>query len=84
MQSYFRNTIITENRCVTDVFNFSLETNTTIINTKVTYNLIDKISIFYGSITAAQNDTESIKSPELFVKVITDKGCSRITIFFIE
>ena len=84
MQSYFRNTIITENRCVTDVFNFSLETNTTIINTKVTYDLIDKISIFYESITAAHNDTESIKSPELFVKVIIDKGCSRITNFFIE
>ena len=172
VQSYFRNRIVTENKCISDVFDFNLDSYTTItsaswdfgdgntasgltanhqysspgkyivtamvtmngevtpfykeitvyplptvipneelvqcdanndgidyfdlndINTKVVSNTIGKKFIFYKNITNAQNDVDRIPNPELyqnetnpqelFVKVISDKGCSSITNFFIE
>lgn len=172
IQSYFRNRIVTENKCITDTFDFSLDAYNTItsatwdfgdgntssglstnhkyaipgkyfvtskvtingtatpfykevivyplpkvianqellqcdvnndgidyfdlndINNKVVTNTSKKEFVFYKSVLDAKNDENKISNPksflnesnpqELFVKVISDKGCYNITNFFIE
>ncbi|WP_282073854.1 T9SS type B sorting domain-containing protein [Polaribacter atrinae] len=172
IQSYFRNRIITENKCITDVFNFSLDSYNTItaakwdfgdgnsgtgltadhqyttsgnfivtclvtiegkeipfykeitvyplpkltsdqkliqcdgdnngidlfdltdIGPKIVEDSFNKAYLFYKSSNDAERDENRIPNPktfenestsqELFVKVITEKGCGSITNFFIE
>ena len=172
IQSYFRNRIITENKCVSDVFDFNLDAYKTItaakwdfgdgntatglntnhqyttagtyivtslvtmnnidvpfykevivfplpevipdqeliqcdtnndgvdffdlydISSKVVIETLDKTFIFYRSYLDAENDENRINNPELFqnesirqelfVSVISEKGCRNITNFFIE
>ncbi|ARV14468.1 T9SS type B sorting domain-containing protein [Polaribacter sp. SA4-12] len=172
IQSYFRNRIITENKCVSEVFDFNLDAYKTItaakwdfgdgntatslntnhkyttagtyivtslvtmdsvevpfykevivyplpevipnqeliqcdtnndgvdffdlydISSKVVIETLDKNFIFYKSYLEAENDENRINNPELFqnesirqelfVSVISEKGCRNITNFFIE
>ncbi|MDO6601033.1 T9SS type B sorting domain-containing protein [Tenacibaculum sp. 1_MG-2023] len=172
IQSYFRNRIITENKCVTDTFNFSLDAYTPIteakwdfgdgatsndfnpthqyssagdfivtclvtingkeipfykkvtvyplpvvvpnqelvqcdidnngidyfdlfdIGSKVVRGFNNQDFIFYRNLLDAENDENRIPNPEafenetnpqeLFVRVLSEKGCASITNFFIE
>lgn len=172
IQSYFRNRIITENKCVSDIFDFNLDAYRTIsnakwdfgdgnydtglfsthkyskagsyivtckvtidgveipfykevtvfplpevfpnqeliqcdtnndgidyfdlndINDKVVNDINEKTFVFFRNKIDAEKNENSIKNPEvfqnesvrqeLFVKVISDKGCGNITNFFIE
>lgn len=172
IQSYFRNRIVTKNECITDTFNFSLDSYNTISNAqwdfgdgnsasglssdhqyasegnylvtctvtingtdipfykevtvyplpvltpdqkliqcdvdnngidffdltdigdKIVKDAFNKAYLFYKNSRDAENDENRIPNPknfenesnpqELFVKVISEKGCGNITNFFIE
>ena len=172
IQSYFRNRIITENKCVSEAFQFNLDAYQTItsanwdfgdgnsqtgletshkyaipgnyivtcnvqingntipfykevkvfplpdvipnqeliqcdvnndgidffdlndITDKITTNASDKSFIFFRNIIDAQNNLKKIGNPEafknesvrqeIFVRIVSDKGCTNITSFFIE
>ena len=66
MQSYFRNTIITENSCATDVYNYSLDACPTIINTNLSFG--------YGNYSSRLATNHKYSAPGKYIATFNDES----------